>query len=206
MEINPQDLPDGEVYKLLTASIVPRPIAWVSTVDEKGNPNLAPFSFFNAVCALPPTVIFCPGIRRSDKEQKDSYYNVRATGEFVINFTNQATAQAMNITAVEAPSEVNEFERANLTPLASKIVKAPRVKESPISFECKLNQIVTISNEVGGGHIVIGTVVYMHFDEAIMLEGNKIDMRAYQPIGRLVGNDYTNVTDIFSMVRPPSEV
>lgn len=206
MELNPADIPHREVYKLLTASVVPRPIAWVSTVNAQGQPNLAPFSFFNAVCSLPPTILFCPGIRASDIGQKDTYQNIRATGEFVVNFVTESLAEAMNITAADVPPEVNEFERAGLTPEMSKIVRAPRVKESPIHFECKLNQIVTISEEPGGGHIVIGTVVQMHFDDSIYREGNYIDILAYKPVGRLTGSGYTRVTDLFDLKRPPSEI
>lgn len=206
MEINPADFAPREIYKLLTGSIVPRPIAWVSTVDADGNPNLAPYSFFTAVCAKPPTIMFCPGYRYTDDGQKDTYHNVKATEEFVVNFTNEATAEAMNITAVEAPSDVNEFERANLTPVASKIVNVPRVQESPISFECKLNQIVTINDQMGGGHIVIGTVVYMHFADGVLQDGNYVDLDVYQPIGRMMGGGYAHINDFFTMDRPPSEV
>ena len=150
--------------------------------------------------------MFCPGYRYTDDGQKDTYHNVKATEEFVINFVNEATAEAMNITAVEAPSDVNEFERANLTPVASKVVSVPRVKESPISFECKLNQIVTISDQMGGGHIVIGTVVYMHFADDIYQEGNYVDIEAYQPIGRMMGGGYAHLNDFFQMPRPESEI
>ncbi len=206
MEINPQDLQPHDLYKLLTGSIVPRPIAWVSSQDSEGKLNLAPYSFFTAVCADPPTVIFCPGYRYSDDGQKDTYHNVKATGEYVINFTNEATAEAMNITAVEAPSDVDEFERAGLTSVPSKIVSVPRVKESPISFECKLNQIVTISDTVGGGHLVIGTVVYMHFADGVYKEGHYVDIEAYNPIGRMMGGEYAHLNDFFNLQRPPSEI
>lgn len=206
MKINPQDLQPHDIYKLLTGSIVPRPIAWVSSQDSDGNLNLAPYSFFTAVCAYPPTVIFCPGYRYSDDGQKDTYHNVKATGEYVINFTNEATAEAMNTTAVEAPSDVNEFERAGLTPSPSKMISVPRVKESPISFECKLNQIVTISETKGGGHLVIGTVVYMHFADEVYKEGNYVDIDTYKPIGRMMGGGYAHLNDFFTMQRPPSEV
>lgn len=206
MEINPQDLSDRDTYKLMSGAIVPRPIAWVSTIDSEGTPNLAPFSFFNAVCSTPPTLLFCSSVRRGSGTQKDTYHNIKATGEFVVNFTNKATAEAMNITAVEAAPEVNEFERAGLTPAPSKIVRAPYVKESPISFECKLNQIVTINDQPGGGNIIIGTVVYMHFADGVWKENNYVDTLAYQPIGRLAGTAYTHVDNIFDMIRPPAEV
>lgn len=206
MDIDPKNYPSREVYKLLNASIIPRPIAWVSTVNIDGQPNLAPFSFFNAVCEKPPTVLFCPGIRGTDHSPKDTYHNIRATGEFVINFVTEDLAEAMNITAVEAPAEVNEFERAHLTAAPGKMVNVPHVAESPIHFECKLREIVTISEEPGGGYIVIGTVVYMHFDASVYRENNYIDIAAYRPVGRLTGMGYTRVNDIFNLQRPPSEV
>jgi flavin reductase (DIM6/NTAB) family NADH-FMN oxidoreductase RutF len=206
MDIDPNTYPSREVYKLLTAAVVPRPIAWVSTVNEQGQPNLAPFSFFNAVCQNPPTLLFCPGIRGVDQSPKDTYHNIRATGEFVVNFVTEELAEAMNITAVEAPAEINEFERANLTAAPGKKVNVPYVAESPVHFECKLREIVTINEEPGGGYIVIGTVVHMHFDDTIYREGNYLDFSAYHPVGRLTGSGYTRITDTFDLQRPPSEI
>lgn len=200
--INPAELEHKQVYKLMTGSIVPRAIAWVSTVDTQGQPNLAPFSFFTAITSQPPTILFCPATRGSDGAQKDTYHNVVATEEFVVNFVTEATAEAMNLTAVEVPADVNEFERAGLTAIPSTIVRAPRVQESPIHFECKLHQIV----DVGDAHIVIGQIVYMHFDETVYREGNYIDTQAFQPIGRLAGNGYSYVRDLFELKRPPSEI
>jgi flavin reductase (DIM6/NTAB) family NADH-FMN oxidoreductase RutF len=202
IEINPGELPRKEVYKLITGSLIPRAIAWVSTVNSEGQPNLAPFSFFTAVGSTPPMILFCPGTRGPNNADKDSYHNARASGEFVVNFVNKATAEAMNITATDVPPDVNEFERAGLTAIDSKIVAVPRVKESPIQFECKLHQIV----DLPGAHIVIGEVVYMHFDEAVYKAGNYIDYAAYQPIGRLAGNMYAHVNDLFELLRPPSEI
>lgn len=206
MQINPNELPMRDVYKLLTGSIVPRPIAWVSSVNSDGQPNLAPFSFFTAVCSDPPTVLFCPGIRSTDGSQKDTFNNVQATGEYIINIVNEDTAEAMNITATELPAHVNEFERAGLTPEAGVKVNVPRVKESPISFECQLQQVVTINDGVGGGHIVIGTVVWMHYADGIWQENNYINTAALQPVGRLAGPNYSRTRDLFSLHRLPPEI
>lgn len=151
--------PDQTVHKILYAAVTPRPIAWVGTVDADGKPNLAPYSFFNAVCSNPPTLMFCPTYREAP-HPKDTLTNIRATGEFVVNFVTEATAAAMNITAQETPPDVNEFERANLTPLPSQVVRAPRVAQSPIHFECRLNQIVPVSEAPGGGYIVIRVIAY----------------------------------------------
>jgi len=206
VELNPKDIPSNQIYKLMTGSIVPRPIAWVSTVDINGNPNLAPFSYFTAASDNPPTVIFCSGIRSADGNPKDTYLNIEATGEYVINFVNEATAEAMNITATEVTADVNEFERANLTAVPSKLISVPRVKESPISFECKLSQVVPIGNNPVSGHIIIGEIVYMHFDDAVYKEGHYIDIEAYKPVGRLMGNQYAHINDLFTLTRPPSEI
>jgi flavin reductase (DIM6/NTAB) family NADH-FMN oxidoreductase RutF len=206
LDIIPSDLPEREVYKLLTGAIVPRAIAWVSSVSADGQPNLAPFSFFTAVCSEPPTILFCTGVRTTDAGLKDTLNNIRATGEFVVNFVTEPLAEKMNITATELPAHVNEFARAGLTPEPAKLVNVPRVAESPIHFECKLNQVVTISDAPGGGSIVIGTVVYMHFSDTVYLPGNKINFAAYQPIGRLAGSGYARVNDFFDIHRLPPEI
>ncbi len=206
LEFNPADLAERDVYKLMTGSIVPRAIAWVSTVAADGVPNLAPFSYFTAVCSNPPTVVFCTSVRNAGNGQKDTFNNVRATGAFVINFVTEALAEAMNSSAVEVPPEVDEFERAGLTPIASTVVPPPGVQETPIRFECTLNQIVTINDQPGGGHLIIGTIVYMHFSEIVYREGHYIDIAAYQPVGRLAGRSYTRVNDLFDLARPPSEL
>ena len=146
MEINPAELPLKETYKLITGAVVPRPIAWVSTINAEGQPNLAPYSFFNGVCSKPPTVLFCPGVRGTDGGHKDTLNNVRATEEFVINVVTETTAEAMNKTATELPSNINEFEYAGLNTAPSQRVKPPRLAESPINFECKLTDIVQIGD------------------------------------------------------------
>ncbi len=205
-EIDPSQLPEREVYKLMSGAIVPRPIAWVSTISDDGQPNLAPFSFFNAVCEDPPTLLFTASIRKADGQGKDTYHNIRANGEFVVNFVTEALAAAMNITAVEAPAHVNEFERAGLTAAPSQRVRPPYVAESPIQFECKLREILTIGEGVGGGYIILGTIVHMRFADAVYRPNNYVDIDAYQPVGRLAGADYARVTERFSLERPPSEI
>ncbi|GAB5493809.1 MAG: flavin reductase family protein [Phototrophicaceae bacterium] len=200
--INPAELERKQVYKLLTGSIVPRAIAWVSSQAEDGTLNLAPFSYFTAVSAEPPLILFCSGTRSADGSTKDTYNNIKANGEFVINFVNAPNAEAMNITATELPADVDEFERANLISIASKIISVPRVAESPIHFECKLHEIVS----AGDGHIIIGEVVYMHFQKGVYEDGDYINIEAYQPLARLSGANYAHITDIFQLQRPPSEI
>lgn len=205
MEITPASLPWKSIYKILAGSIVPRPIGWISSVDLNGRPNLAPFSFFNAVCANPPTVLFCPMIRSLNGQPKDTMNNVRQTKEFVVNIFGEELVHEMNATSVEAPAAWNEFEIAGLETAPSLTVSPPRVRKAPIHFECRLNQIVEVSREPGGGFIVIGTVVHIHIDESALVGEDKINLSALKPVGRLAGNYYTRVTDLFEMERPKSK-
>lgn len=202
MEINPNEIPHQSVYKLLTGSILPRPIGWISSVDADGRPNLAPFSFFNVVCARPPTVVFCPLIRGTDGRTKDTLNNVRATNEFVVNIVSEDLAEAMNLSSVEAPPGLNEFEFARVTPEPSVTVRPPRVRESRVHFECRVRQIVEISPEAGGGSLVIGEVLHIHVDESVLMGSDKINLAALKPVGRLAGGSYVRVTDVFEMERP----
>jgi len=204
MEIKPDSLSWKSVYKLLIGSVLPRPIGWISSINDQGQPNLAPFSFFNIVCANPPTILFCPMVRSGDNQLKDTLQNIRETGEFVVNIVSGELVEKMIKTSVEAPYGVNEFDYAGLTPKLSSVVTPPRVAESPIHFECKLNQIIDISLNPGGGSVVIGTIVHMHIDERLMIGEDKIDLARLTPIGRLAGNSYVRVTDIFDIERPPA--
>jgi len=207
MEINPAELPASAMNRLILGSVVPRPIAWVSTLSENGQPNLAPFSFFNAVCYKPPTLLFCPGVRGVDGGRKDTYYNIRATREYVINIVTEDLAERMNITATDLPSEINEFELAGLTPAASTKVKPPRVAESPVNYECRLQQIIDIGDgSVGSGWIIIGEIVHMHVADEVMLPDYKIDIHALKPIARLSGPQYARVNDVFEMKRLPAQL
>jgi len=205
MEFNPEKLETDLVYKLLTGTVVPRPIGWISTADKDGLFNLAPYSFFNAFSADPPHVIFGSG-RRGDGN-KDTVSNVLATGEFVVNLVSESNADAMNITATETASEVDEFQMANLTPLPSSIVKAPRVAESMVNFECKMVHHYAVEESRGSGSmIIIGRVVMMHIDDSILGENNRINYDAYKPVGRLAGGGYCRVNDLFTLERPPSQL
>lgn len=202
MELDPTTLSHQSIYKILTGSILPRPIGWISSIDLDGRPNLAPFSFFNVVCSNPPTLLFCPMIRGVDSSPKDTLNNVRQTGEFVVNIVTEDLLKAMNDTSIEAPSEFNEFEFAGLTLSPSVTVRPPRVLESPIHFECKVNQILDINNAPGGGSIVIGTITHIHAEERVMLGTDKINLTALQPIGRLMGAAYCRVEQVVELDRP----
>ena len=201
MIIDPKKVSYEERYKLMVGSVVPRPIAFVSTLSPDGNPNLAPFSYYNAITADPPTICFAPGRRASDGERKDTLSNIEATGEFVVNVVTEAIGRAMNDTAVDYPAGTDEFEVADLTPIPSQIVKPPRVKESPINMECKLYQVVPIGPpRAGGGALVIGEIVMFHVADELYDEG-RIKIHELKPLGRLAGTEYTTLGKIISMKR-----
>lgn len=202
MHLDPASLPTwNDVYKYLIGSVVPRPIAWVSTVDEQGTQNLAPFSFFTVVAANPPTICFTVMRRGSDGQKKDTLRNIEATEEFVVNIVSEPLVEQMNATATEFAPDVSEFEQTNLTPAPSVVVKAPRVGEALVNLECKLTQIVEIGgDEKGAGALVIGQVVQIHVDDAIHYDG-KIDTTKLQPIGRMAGAQYIRCTDTFELTR-----
>lgn len=202
MEIDPATLPHTSIYKLMTGSIVPRPIGWISTVDDSGRPNLAPFSFFNAVCSNPPTVLFCSSIRGSDGKTKDTLNNVRTTGEFVVNIVSEDLFEAMNASSIEAPADFNEFDYAGVSLAASHKVRPPRVAQSPVHFECTLREIIEIGSEPGGGSVVIGTIVHIHAEDRVLIGTDKINIQELKPIGRLMGNGYCRVTDVIEIARP----
>ncbi|MEM9888639.1 MAG: flavin reductase family protein [Bacteroidota bacterium] len=178
-------LSTGEIYQLLTAVVAPRPIAFVSTVSEKGIPNLAPYSYFNAFSSDPPIVIFSSNIQASEPAKKDSLRNAESTGEVVINMVNYQIARQMAITNVSFPAEVNEFEKAGLTPIASEVVKPYRVKESPIQMECKVQQIIPLGTRSGAGNLVVCEVVKLHVDRSILDEKGRVHPHRVDLMGRL---------------------
>lgn len=184
----------------MIGSIVPRPIAFVSTVSRDGVRNLAPYSFFNGVCSNPPTILFSTVIKK-DGKHKDTLYNIEATKEFVVNMVSEDIAEQMNICSADYPPGVDEFMESRLTPIPSTIVKSPRVKESPMSMECKLNQIVRIGDGPGGGCVVIGEIVLFHINDALF-DNFRIDPDVLRAIGRMGGPMYTRTRDRFEMTRP----
>ncbi len=207
MIVSPSDISHSEIYNLLLNSVAPRPIAWVSTISASGQPNLAPFSFFNAVCVDPPLLAFAPGLRTpklpgvGHGEAKDTLRNVREMREFVVNIVTYELREAMNLTSGDYDASVNEFELAKITPAASKVVRPPRVAESPVSFECKLHQILDFSPAPTGSSLVIGRIVSIHIDDAHLKDG-KLDRNSLDLIGRMGGIQYTRTTQRFEMVRP----
>ena len=201
MIVDPSGNNYTDIYKLMTGAIVPRPIAFVSTVGASGAFNLAPFSFFTGISANPPVICFCPMIRY-DGSRKDTLRNIEATREFVVNVVSEEIAQQMNLCSPEYPPDVDEFQVAGLTPLPSDLVRAPRVAESHVSMECRLLQIVDVSARPLGGSLVLGEIVRFHVDDAL-IENYKIDPGKLHPIGRMGGPTYTRTSDRFDMNRPP---
>jgi flavin reductase (DIM6/NTAB) family NADH-FMN oxidoreductase RutF len=207
MNVSPSNLSHSELYGLILNSVAPRPIAWVSTLSASGQPNLAPFSFFNCVCVEPPLLAFAPGLRSPRQagslrgEAKDTLRNVRETKEFVINVVTYELAEAMNKTSGEYDASVNEFEVAQIASAPSQVVNVPRVATSPVSFECKLYQILDFSPSPESGSLVIGQIVSIHVDNSHMNEG-KLDRNSLDLIGRMGGIQYTRTTQRFDMVRP----
>lgn len=200
MIVDPSGSNISDVYKLMTGVIVPRPIAFVSTISASGSFNLAPFSFFTGISANPPVICFCPMIR-ADGTRKDTIRNIEATREFVVNIVSEEIAEGMNLCAPEYPPEVDEFQVSGLTPIPSDLVRAPRVKESHVNIECRLFQIVEVSDKPLGGSLVLGEILRFHVDDALF-DNYRIDQDKLHAIGRMAGPTYTRTTDRFDMSRP----
>ncbi len=208
MQIDPRALAPDAVYKLLIGTVVPRPIAWVSSVDVAGARNLAPFSYFMAITDDPPTIAFsvsprAPG-RQAVRTRKDTLRNVEATGDFVVNIVDDALAERMNLTSGDYPPEVDEFALAGLAAAPSVKVRAPRVADAPISMECRLIRTIPVGNKPN--HLVLGEIVFFHVRDGLYDEATgRIDLHALRPVGRLAGNLYAHVHDIFEMKRPAAD-
>ena len=201
MIYDPSEHPLLETHKLMIGSIVPRPIAFVSTLSKDGLENLAPFSYFNGICSNPPSIMFCPARRGYDGKTKDTLNNIRDTEEFAVNIVSEDFAEQMVSTSTDFEPEVNEFEVSGLTPEPCQKIAPPKVAEAKISFECKLNKIIPVGNEgPGGGFVVIGTIVLFHIDDDVYEDGY-INLEKLRPIGRLAGNMYTRTTDKLEIIR-----
>ena len=201
MIYDPSEHPLLETHKLMIGSIVPRPIAFVSTLSKDGLENLAPFSYFNGICSNPPSIMFCPARRGYDGKTKDTLNNIRDTEEFAVNIVSEDFAEQMVSTSTDFEPEVNEFEISGLTPEPCQKIAPPKVAEAKISFECKLNKIIPVGNEgPGGGFVIIGTIVLFHIDDDVYEDGY-INLGKLRPIGRLAGNMYTRTTDKLEIIR-----
>lgn len=200
MELDAATLSNRDLYKLMTGAIVPRPIAWVSSLDASGKANLAPFSHFNAVSADPPTLMFSGGAHTPER-RKDTVRNVEDTGEFVVNIVTEDLAEAMNATAIAAPRGFDEFAHAGVTPAPSRTVAVPRVLESPVHFECRVAHIYRVREGVDASTVVFGRILHIHVDDRL-LDGTRIDTATLRPLGRLGGPQYAGLSEIFTLERP----
>jgi flavin reductase (DIM6/NTAB) family NADH-FMN oxidoreductase RutF len=195
------------MHRLYLSFIQPRPIAFASTIDAQGHPNLAPFSFYNMMSANPPVVVFSPALNRHS-QPKDTLRNILATREFVIATVTEAIAEKMNICSTEFEAGVSEFERSGLTPIPARKVKPPLVKESPVNIECRLRQVVSLGDQPGAGQAIFGDILAVHVDEAVFLEGDMTcDHAKIRSVARMSGDLYARTTDRFALksLRDPAE-
>lgn len=187
-------------YKFLIGSILPRPIAVISTLNVDGTSNLAPFSFFTAISARPMIIAFCPMIRSSDGQFKDTVKNILREREFVVNFCTEDNYEKVNLASTELPYGQDEFAFAGLTPVDGQLVRAKRVKESPVQFECQFRDMLCYGKVPGSGSLITGEVKLVHVDETILKDG-KIDTGLFRPVGRGAGNDWFKTDSRFQLER-----
>jgi flavin reductase (DIM6/NTAB) family NADH-FMN oxidoreductase RutF len=202
MEIDPATLDPRARHQLMTGLVVPRPIAWVSTVDDVGRRNLAPYSFFALVSSAPPTVVVSVG-RRAGRE-KDTLVNARTTGELVVNVVGRALVEAMNASAIESDPEHDEFAFAGVTPVPSRVVRPPRVAEARAHLEARVTQVVPVADDDGtvANHVIFARVVHLHVDDALFAPPHRVDPRGLDPVARLAGIAYAALGETFELPRP----
>lgn len=199
----PSELQTKELHGHLLGAVGPRPIAFASTISEDGIPNLSPYSFFNVFSANPPIMIFSPARRVRNNTTKDSLINCQLTKEVVINIVNYDIVQQMSLSSTEYPSDVNEFEKSGLSMLKSDLVKPYRVQESPVHFECSVNEIIELGKEGGAGNLVIAEVMKMHIAEHILDKQGRIDQYEIDQVARMGGNWYTRANrGMFEVPKP----
>ena len=200
MKIDLARLNNRATYNLLVGAVVPRPIAWVSTVDESGIFNLAPFAAYCLVSVKPAMVGISVGTTRGG-QKKDTLRNIQSTKDFVVNVVDESSAESMNITSAQFPADIDEFKEAGLTPVKADLVKAPLLAESPVNMECQLNQILEFGEEPIINSFVIGEILRIHINDELYADG-KIQMFKLKAIARLGGDFYCRTTDSFAMKRP----
>lgn len=203
VSIDPKSIETAKLQGYLLSSVGPRPVAFASTMGVNGIPNLSPFSFFNVFSANPPILVFSPSRRVRDNSKKHTLINAEATGEVVINVVNYDMVQQTSLASTEYAQGVNEFLKSGFTPIPSDVVKPFRVKESPVQFECKVNQIIPLGNEGGAGNLVICEVVRIHIDEAILDENGVIDPYKIDLVARLGADWYSRSNQgLFEVAKP----
>jgi flavin reductase (DIM6/NTAB) family NADH-FMN oxidoreductase RutF len=203
LSLDPKELPIPKLHQLLLGAIGPRPIAFASTIDENGNHNLSPFSFFNVFSANPPILIFSPARSGRTNETKDTYKNVKKVPEVVINIITYDIVQQMSLSSSPYAPEVDEFVKAGFTSLESELVRPRRVAESPVQFECKVNQVIELGAEGGAGNLIICEVVKMHINENVLDANGLIDQHKINLVARMGGNWYSRAAKgLFSIPKP----
>lgn len=204
LQFDPKELPVPKVHQLLLGAIGPRPIAFASTIDEAGNPNLAPFSFFNVFSANPPIMIFSPARSGRTNETKDTYKNVKVVPEVVINVVNYSIVHQMSLSSSPYPHGVSEFEKAGFTPLASETIRPLRVAESPVQFECKVNEVIELGDQGGAGNLIICEVTRIHINPEVLDENGQIDQKKIDLVSRMGGNWYcrADAGSMFEITKP----
>lgn len=206
--IDPENTPIQEFHQYMIGSVAPRPIAFVSTVDEKGRPNLAPYSFFNAFSSNPPILVFSSNRKVRTEQTKDTLHNVEKTGEAVINVVSYPIIRQMSIAGIEYPPGVSEYEKSGLTPIPADLVKPFRVQESPVHFECKVQEIVKLGEGGGAGHLIICRILRMHIDERILDEDGTISPHKIDLMGRMGKSYYARASGeaIYSIFQPSTRM
>ncbi len=203
ISIEPKDISTGKLHGYLLSAVAPRPIAFASTIDANGNPNLSPFSFFNVFSANPPIMIFSPARRVRDNTTKHTLENAEATKEVVINVVNYDIVHQMSLSSTEYADDINEFDKAGLTMLKSDIVKPFRVAESPVQFECKVNEIIKLGTEGGAGNLIICEVVKLHIDTDVLDKDGAIDQNKLDLVARAGGSYYSRAKKGFFEIPKP---
>lgn len=204
LTINPKEIPVPTLHHYLLGAVGPRPIAFASTIDKEGNRNLAPFSFFNVFSANPPIMVFSPARSGRTNTTKNTFDNVKEVAEVVINIVNYSIVEQMSLASSPFDANVDEFVKSGLTPIASETVKPFRVKESPVQFECKVNEVVELGTEGGAGNLVICEVTKIHINEAVLDENGAIDQHKIDLVSRMGGNWYcrANADSMFEIKKP----
>ena len=208
MTLDPKDFAPNKFVGYLQSAVVPRPIAFVSTIDKEGNVNLSPFSFFNVFSINPPILIFSPSRRVRDNSTKHTLENVREVDEVVVNMVNFAMVEQTSLASVEFPKGVNEFEKAGFTAIASEKVRPPRVKESPVSFECKVKNVISLGDQGGAGNLVVCEVILMHIQEEVLDKEGSIDPLKLDAVARMGGDYYCRVNQqsMFTVPKPSTAI
>ncbi len=204
LSIDPKELPIPKLHGYLLGAVGPRPIAFASTIDAEGNANLAPFSFFNVFSANPPILIFSPARSGRTNTNKDTFHNVKSVAEVVINVVNHDIVHQMSLASSPYAPGVDEFEKAGFTKIASETIKPFRVAESPVQFECKVNEVIELGQNGGAGNLVICEVKRIHINAAILDENGKIDQHKIDLVSRMGGNWYcrANADSMFEITKP----